>query len=115
AGARPAARLEAQLLQELRGRPVPAAGSGWPASRRGARGCAVSRTAASGSPGGVRGAGDPVGRAGGAPCCLMARYQVMYWKHIPSQVKVWDETGEVKRMLPVRFMTVVESYAMGAG
>jgi hypothetical protein len=45
----------------------------------------------------------------------MARYQVMYWKHIPSQVKVWDEKGEVKQMLPDRFMTAIDAYAMREG
>lgn len=45
----------------------------------------------------------------------MARYQVMYWKHIPSQVKAWDEQGEVKRMLPDRFMAAIDAYAMKDG
>jgi cvfA/B/C family virulence factor len=45
----------------------------------------------------------------------MARYQVMFWKHIPSQVKAWDETGEVKRMLPDRFMAAIDAYAMREG
>jgi uncharacterized protein YfaP (DUF2135 family) len=45
----------------------------------------------------------------------MARYQVMYWKHIPSQVKAWDEGGEVKRMLPDRFMAAIDAYAMKDG
>lgn len=45
----------------------------------------------------------------------MARYQVMYWKHIPSQVKAWDEGGEVKRMLPDRFMAAIDAYAMRDG
>jgi hypothetical protein len=45
----------------------------------------------------------------------MARYQVMYWKHIPSQVKSWDERGEVKRMLPDRFMAAIDAYAMRDG
>jgi Mg-chelatase subunit ChlI len=45
----------------------------------------------------------------------MARYQIMYWKHIPSQVKVWDEHGEIKRMLPDRFMAAIDAYAMKDG
>jgi Virulence factor len=45
----------------------------------------------------------------------MARYQVMFWKHIPSQVKAWDEAGEVKRMLPDRFMAAIDAYAMREG
>ena len=45
----------------------------------------------------------------------MATYQVMYWKHIPSQVKAWDEKGEVKKMLPDRFMAAIDAYAMKVG
>ena len=45
----------------------------------------------------------------------MARYQVMAWKHIPSQVKAWDEGGEVKRMLPDRFQAAIDAYAMKDG
>jgi hypothetical protein len=39
----------------------------------------------------------------------------MYWKHIPSQVKAWDATGEVKRMLPDRFQAAIDAYAMKDG
>ncbi len=39
----------------------------------------------------------------------------MYWKHIPSQVKAWDDGGEVKRMLPGRFMAAIDAYAMREG
>jgi hypothetical protein len=45
----------------------------------------------------------------------MARYQVMYWKHIPSQVKAWDGTGEVKCMLPDYFQAAIDAYAMKDG
>lgn len=45
----------------------------------------------------------------------MARYQVMFWKHIPSQVKAWDDSGEVKRMLPDRFQVAIDAYAMKDG
>jgi Virulence factor len=45
----------------------------------------------------------------------MAKYQVMYWKHIPAQVKAWDERGEVKRMLPDRFQAAIDAYAMKDG
>jgi len=39
----------------------------------------------------------------------------MYWKHIPSQVKAWDETGEAKRMLPDYFQAAIDAYAMKEG
>ncbi len=45
----------------------------------------------------------------------MAKYQVMFWKHIPAQVKVWDDKGEVKRMLPDRFQAAIDAYAMKDG
>ena len=45
----------------------------------------------------------------------MASYQVMYWKHIPSQVKAWDADVEVKRMLPDRFQAAIDAYAMKDG
>jgi len=45
----------------------------------------------------------------------MAKYQVMFWKHIPAQVKAWDEAGEVKRMLPDRFQAAIDAYAMKDG
>lgn len=45
----------------------------------------------------------------------MASYQVMFWKHIPSQVKAWDAGGEVKRMMPDRFQVAIDAYAMKEG
>jgi len=45
----------------------------------------------------------------------MSKYQVMSWKHIPSQVKAWDEGTEVKRMLPDRFQVAIDAYAMKDG
>jgi hypothetical protein len=45
----------------------------------------------------------------------MAKYQVMFWKHIPAQVKAWDEGGEVKRMLPDRFQAAIDAFAMKDG
>jgi hypothetical protein len=45
----------------------------------------------------------------------MAKYQVMFWKHIPAQVKAWDERGEVKRLLPDRFQAAIDAFAMKDG
>jgi hypothetical protein len=45
----------------------------------------------------------------------VANYQVTFWKHIPSQVKCWDETGEVKGMLPDRFQVAIDAYSMKEG
>jgi hypothetical protein len=45
----------------------------------------------------------------------MARFQVMFWKHIPSQVKAWDDDSEVKRMLPDYFQAAIDAFAMKEG
>ena len=45
----------------------------------------------------------------------LAKYQVMSWKHIPSQVKAWDESGETKRMLPDYFQAAIDAYSMKEG
>jgi hypothetical protein len=45
----------------------------------------------------------------------MASYQVMYWKHIPSQVKAWQGDVQVKRMLPDYFQAAIDAYAMKDG
>ena len=45
----------------------------------------------------------------------MASYQVTYWKHIPSQVKAWDESAEVKGMMPDRFQVAIDAYSMREG
>lgn len=45
----------------------------------------------------------------------MASYQVMFWKHIPSQVKAWNGETEAKRMLPDYFQAAIDAYAMKDG
>ena len=45
----------------------------------------------------------------------MASYQVMYWKHIPSQVKAWQGEAQVKGMLPGYFQAAIDAYAMKDG
>jgi uncharacterized protein YfaP (DUF2135 family) len=45
----------------------------------------------------------------------LASYQVMFWKHIPSQVKAWDGATEVKRMMPDRFQVAIDAFAMKDG
>lgn len=45
----------------------------------------------------------------------MANYQVTYWKHIPSQIKAWDDTGDVKGMMPDRFQVAIDAYSMREG
>jgi hypothetical protein len=45
----------------------------------------------------------------------VAKFQVMFWKHIPSQVKAWEGNAEVKRMLPDYFQAAIDAYAMKDG
>ena len=45
----------------------------------------------------------------------LAKYQVMYWKHIPSQVKAWEGEAEAKAMLPDYFQATIDAYAMKDG
>jgi len=45
----------------------------------------------------------------------MASINVMYWYHIPTQIKASDEDHVVKKPLPDRFMAAVDQAAMQAG
>jgi len=45
----------------------------------------------------------------------MATVQIMYWHHIPTQVKAVDDNGEVRKPLPDRFMAAVDQAAMQNG
>jgi hypothetical protein len=45
----------------------------------------------------------------------MASYQVMFWKHIPSQVKAWEGETQVKRMMPDRFQVAIDAFSMREG
>ena len=45
----------------------------------------------------------------------MAQYQVLFWKHIPSQVMAWEGEARAKRMLPDYFQAAIDAYAMKDG
>jgi hypothetical protein len=45
----------------------------------------------------------------------VASFQVMYWKHIPSQVMAWEGEVKAKRMLPDYFQAAIDAYAMKDG
>jgi hypothetical protein len=45
----------------------------------------------------------------------MARYQILYWEHIPLGVKATDVNGTVRENLPARFQEAVERAALRAG
>ena len=46
----------------------------------------------------------------------MARYQILYWKDIPAQVRVFPDTGRpLSRQLPDRFQQEIDARAMSEG
>jgi hypothetical protein len=46
----------------------------------------------------------------------VARYQVLYWKNVPAQVKVFPETGRaLSRQMPGRFQVEIDRVAMAEG
>jgi 5-methyltetrahydrofolate--homocysteine methyltransferase len=44
-----------------------------------------------------------------------ARFQVLYWRDIPSQVKAWDGFDEVKLDMPTRFADLIDARAQQLG
>jgi len=49
------------------------------------------------------------------PAGATSKYQVLYWQDIPSQVRAWDEIGEVKLSLPARFAERIDLEALRQG
>lgn len=45
----------------------------------------------------------------------MARYQILYWEHIPLGVKATDLNGTVRENLPARFQELVQKASTRAG
>lgn len=45
----------------------------------------------------------------------MATYQILFWKDIPSQVKVWDATDELNLDLGPSFLAKIDQAAQAAG
>jgi hypothetical protein len=45
----------------------------------------------------------------------MAKYKILYWHDIPSQVRATDENGRVGKQLPERFQEAIDEAAMKAG
>ena len=44
-----------------------------------------------------------------------AKFQILYWRDIPSQVKAWDDFDEVKLDLPHRFADRIDAQAQKLG
>ena len=45
----------------------------------------------------------------------MAEYQVLYWKDIPAQVRVFDGKRRVSRQMPPEFQEAIDRRAMQEG
>ena len=45
----------------------------------------------------------------------MARYRIMYWKHIPQSVTVEGEGRTVKKQLSQKIQNAIDAYAMAEG
>jgi metal-dependent amidase/aminoacylase/carboxypeptidase family protein len=45
----------------------------------------------------------------------MARYRIMYWKHIPQSFTVEGEGRTVKKELSQKIQNAIDAYAMAAG
>jgi hypothetical protein len=45
----------------------------------------------------------------------MARYRIMYWKHIPQSFTVEAEGRTVKKQLSRRIQNAIDAYAMAEG
>lgn len=45
----------------------------------------------------------------------MARYRIMYWKHIPQSITVEGDGRTVKKELSQKIQNAIDAYAMAAG
>ena len=45
----------------------------------------------------------------------MAKYQILYWKEIPAQVKAYNGTRAISRQLPERYQLEIDRIAMAEG
>jgi len=44
-----------------------------------------------------------------------AKFQILYWQEVPSQVKAWDDFNEIKVELPQRFTVRIDALAQSKG
>ena len=45
----------------------------------------------------------------------MAKYKILYWQEIPTQIRAEDDFDDVTAMLDERFMKLVDAQAMKRG
>ena len=46
---------------------------------------------------------------------IMPQYQILFWKDIPAQIKVYEGRRAVSRLLPDRFQVEIDRVAMAEG
>jgi hypothetical protein len=64
--------------------------------------------------GAVPAAGPPP-LAAQRPSNSKSKYQILYWKDLPSSVKAWDDFEEIKVDLPARFADRIDATAQSLG
>ena len=53
--------------------------------------------------------------AAARPANNVVKYQILYWRDLPSSVKAWDDFGEVKMDLPTKFAERIDAEAQKLG
>jgi len=53
--------------------------------------------------------------AAARPANNVVKYQILYWRELPSSVKAWDDFGEVKMDLPTKFAERIDAEAQKLG
>jgi 5-methyltetrahydrofolate--homocysteine methyltransferase len=53
--------------------------------------------------------------AAARPANNIVKYQILYWRDLPSSVKVWDDFSEVKMDLPAKFAERIDAEAQKLG
>ncbi len=53
--------------------------------------------------------------AAARPANNVVRYQILYWRDLPSSIKAWDDFGEVKQDLPGKFADRIDATAQKLG
>src|SRR5690606_33800018 len=57
----------------------------------------------------------PAADATDAPKGTQTTFQILYWQHLPAQIKASDEYGEVKIELPTPFVERIDAAAQRLG
>jgi len=53
--------------------------------------------------------------AAARPVNNVVRYQILYWRDLPSSIRAWDDFGEVKKDLPGKFAERIDATAQRLG